>query len=322
MTSRHQQQSTDTRRADLAKPARRDTPRGPVAPDAPAKHDEAPQIANMPTATSLSTSKVLAGGMAAATSAVLGSYFGAFGTVGGAAAGSVATAVSTTVYQRSIERTRNSLRARVTANAYGPTARGHLQRRQAHGPQPVARHRHLPRALLATIVTGVAIFALGLGAVTGVELVHGAPLSGGSHGTSVGRVLGVSSASPVVPPAGSHHSAHRRPGTHSEPPSDSGPTEHSRQPQKPGELGGVLPNPPGQPQNPGGLGGVLPNQSGQSQHPGGGLGGLLPNQGLGGAPSGGSNQPGHPQAPGAVPGGLLPGPSNLGPPPGSDGSNG
>jgi len=112
---------------------------------------------------SLTMTKLAAGGLAAATSAVLGSYFGVLGTVGGAAAGSVATALSSEIYQRSFERLGG--RARPTA----------------------PRRRTLPRLVLGA----VAIFALGIGVVTGVEWVKGGPLSGGSRGTSLGRVLGV-----------------------------------------------------------------------------------------------------------------------------------
>jgi hypothetical protein len=67
----------------------------------------------MSKATELSTSKVVAGGMAAATSAVLGSQFGAFGTVGGAAVGSVVTTVGTSLYQRSLEHARSRVTARL-----------------------------------------------------------------------------------------------------------------------------------------------------------------------------------------------------------------
>jgi hypothetical protein len=111
---------------------------------------------------SLTMTKLAAGGLAAATSAVLGSYFGVLGTVGGAAAGSVATALSGEIYQRSFER---------------------LGGRRGTAP----RRRTLPRLLLGAVV----IFALGIGMVTGVEWVKGGPLSGGSRGTSLGRVLGV-----------------------------------------------------------------------------------------------------------------------------------
>lgn len=129
----------------------------------------------------MSGSKVVAGGLAAATSAVLGSYFGIFGTVGGAAAGSVVTALSSEIYQRSIERTTERLRSR--------SSQGSREPRYEHRQPPetnVRRGSMLPRVLLVSVV----MFALGIGVVSGLERVTGAPLSGGTHGTtSLGQVL-------------------------------------------------------------------------------------------------------------------------------------
>jgi hypothetical protein len=130
-------------------------------------------------------SKVLAGGLAAATSAVCGSYFGVFGTVGGAAAGSVATALSTEIYQRFLERTRDRLRPRSRQDGgragYGPPSRSATPTRREPGP----RGRMMPRLIVASVV----IFAVGMGVVTGIEWAGGEPLSGGSRGTSLGELL-------------------------------------------------------------------------------------------------------------------------------------
>jgi hypothetical protein len=131
-------------------------------------------------------SKVLAGGLAAATSAVLGSYLGVFGTVGGAAVGAVATALSTEIYHRSIERTADHLRSRVGGQ---PRGRQSLSARTVN----TGHRRAWPRVLVWSVV----IFALGIAVVSGVERIKGGPLSGGSQGTSLGRVLPVSLA-PVV----------------------------------------------------------------------------------------------------------------------------
>jgi hypothetical protein len=149
----------------------------------------------------LNTSKVVAGGLAAATTAVLGSYFGVLGTVGAAAATSVVTAVSTEIYQRSLNRTANRLRGRGTddtreldqwaperrqwAPERGQWAPERGQWEAARHPRPPARRSVLPGAVLSSLV----IFALGIGLVSGVEYARGAPLSGGSGGTSVGEVL-------------------------------------------------------------------------------------------------------------------------------------
>jgi hypothetical protein len=170
----------------------------------------------------LTMSKVLAGGMAAATSAVFGSYFGAFGTVAGAAFGSVATTVTTTIYQRSIERTRQSVKTKVqqvtgrtgdtsptdaapagTGNspaghplpgipAAGKARGGSLTAANRFDaetvrldPPPRSRRRSAKFMIFGTVM----IFAVGLALITGVEWAKGSPISGGTAGTSVGRVL-------------------------------------------------------------------------------------------------------------------------------------
>jgi len=139
-------------------------------------------------AETLNVSKVAAGGMAAATSAILGSYFGAFGTVGGAAAGSIATAVATQLYQRSLERTRESVRARVR-----PVALLSEQKTVRLAAVPARRSRGR-RSAKGLIVGTVLVFVLGLASVTGLEALKGSLLlSGSTHGTSVGHVLEPSS---------------------------------------------------------------------------------------------------------------------------------
>ena len=128
----------------------------------------------------LSSSKVMAGGLAAATSAILGSYFGVLGTVGGAAAGSVVSALSSEIYQRSIDRTADRLRSR--------TGRGEPTRdqpRQSDGPShPPARGLSVGSLVFGSIL----IFALGIAAVTGIEYFTGRPISGGDGGTTLSHL--------------------------------------------------------------------------------------------------------------------------------------
>ncbi|HEY2205596.1 MAG TPA: hypothetical protein VGH99_14075 [Pseudonocardia sp.] len=137
-------------------------------------------------------SKLAAGGMAAATSAVFGSYFGAFGTVGGAAAGSVATTVAARVYQRSLERTRDSVKSKVLpVRKDGAATSLDDQRtiRLSADEPPTGKQRGRPPVKLLLIGT-IAIFALGLALVTGVEAVKGSLLlSGDAPGTSIGRIV-------------------------------------------------------------------------------------------------------------------------------------
>jgi hypothetical protein len=267
-----------TQHGQHTQPSRPTSRRGPGAPPpgVPAPRgstEQTPRSAPVPTRTarSLTASKVLAGGLAAATSAVLGSYFGAFGTVGGAAAGAVATTVSTTVYQRSIERAGATLRSRIPS---GSSARPRLP--------DAARPRHLPRLLVTAVSATVIIFGLGIGAVTGVELVKGAPLSGGGPGTSVGRVLqpGQAASPPNTPPRRlspdweEHHQRGHRRSDNGAPAADQSGGQGPLGPQP----GGPLPNLPnlpgvgaqGQPQQPGA---TLPNlpgvgAQGQPQQPG------------------------------------------------------
>ena len=160
----------------------------------------------------LSTSKVLAGGMAAATSAVFGSHFGAFGTVGGAAVGSVVTTVGANLYQRSLERARDRVarqiplpatlasRTSLGAGKGAATAGCDAAGSDAAGPgaEPVVAAPAAPfplgRLIGMSLVGAVLFFALGIGLVTGIEWAKGSPLSGGTGGTSVGQAF-----APVAP---------------------------------------------------------------------------------------------------------------------------
>jgi hypothetical protein len=147
----------------------------------------------------LTVNKVLAGAGAAATSAVLGSFFGAAGTVAGAALGSVASTVAATFYQRYLDRTRDTIVARIRPVA-GGTSPSELTLPMQRGPQdetvcmrvepalPLAPPRR--RRWWAWVGATVLIFAIGLLAVTGFEWVKGSTLTSNGSGTSVGRVIG------------------------------------------------------------------------------------------------------------------------------------
>jgi hypothetical protein len=129
----------------------------------------------------LNTSKVVAGGLAAATAALVGSYFGVLGTVGAAGATSVVTALSTEIYQRSLDRTASRLRGQ------GGYARSERTPRAHPGPPA---ERSAGRSVLPGVVIGsLVIFAVGVGLVSVGEYARGAPLSGGSGGTSVGELV-------------------------------------------------------------------------------------------------------------------------------------
>jgi hypothetical protein len=170
----------------------------------------------------LTVNKVLAGAGAAVTSAVLGSYFGATGTVAGAALGSVASTVATTLYQHSLDRTRDTLVARVRLSRGRGTDLSDAPTVQLTLPQPrvspdssdeattqlrvepaspdsadqattqlrVEPALRMPRRRIWLLVGAtVLVFAIGLLVVTGLEWAKGSSLTTGQPGTSVGRVI-------------------------------------------------------------------------------------------------------------------------------------
>ncbi|MEU7813816.1 hypothetical protein [Pseudonocardia sp. NPDC049154] len=164
----------------------------------------------------LTVNKIIAGAGAAATTAVFGSFFGATGTVAGAALGSVVTTLGTTLYQRSLDRTKETVLARVKipgqkdavviAEPVDPLATIPLQRRADEGAGPTmlqpalgdaaaegapeqTRPWYTRKRLLLAAASTVVAFVVGLMVITGVEWIKGSPISGGTSGTSVSRVV-------------------------------------------------------------------------------------------------------------------------------------
>ncbi len=194
-------------------------PRPSPAADSAAHRPEAP--APTPAkAPDLTLNKVIAGAGAAATSAVLGSFFGATGTVMGAALGSVASTVATTLYQRSLDRTRETILARVRITPGRRTDLSDTPTVQLDVPaprdpsepattrlqvEPVLRR---PRRIWLWAGATVLVFVIGLMVVTGLEWAKGSSLTTGQPGTSVGRVL---------TPSSSGHDDRERTETTSEP---------------------------------------------------------------------------------------------------------
>ena len=107
----------------------------------------------------LSVNKVLAGAGAAVTAAVIGSFFGVAGTVVGAAIGSVASTIATSLYERSLNTTRDRIRARLNAGGGVDVE----ERPEPPAPRPWARWAG---------VTAM-VFLLGMLVVTGFEFVEG-----------------------------------------------------------------------------------------------------------------------------------------------------
>lgn len=161
----------------------------------------------------VSVTQVAAGALAAVTAAALGSTLGVAGTVVGAAVASVVTTVGSAVYRRSLERTQERLRARVIGGRGGsesdeaperkPDARDGVnddhEATVLLGPLGSVAPRGKPtstgRGALRTrwpvlLGASVVVFVVGMLLVTGVELIRGAPLAGGSGGSSVGHLFG------------------------------------------------------------------------------------------------------------------------------------
>jgi hypothetical protein len=200
----------------------------------------------------LSTSKVAAAGLASATTAVLGSYFGVLGTVGAAAATSVVSAVSSEVYQRSLDRTAHRLRSRGGERQRVVTEQRAVNEHRAVNEQravnePDRTRRPARGSILPAMIFGsLLIFALGMALVSGVEYVRGAPLSGGSGGTSIGDVLhgklspsgALSSTSKDVPVVGDLLGTNQENNDSTR----SNSTEHEQEKdrEKPGLINGVL----------------------------------------------------------------------------------
>lgn len=174
----------------------------------------------------LTSTRVIAGAGAAATSAVMGSFLGATGTVAGAALGSVVSTVGASVYQLYLDRTRETVRAHVrlpggrsvavTEQVEIPAPRstrqvGSAPARVVVTPADAAsgapgddvaaagagvpaagtgspRRRPL-RRWAPVVAAAVLAFVLAMLAVTGAEWLKGSTLTSGQPGTSVGRVL-------------------------------------------------------------------------------------------------------------------------------------
>jgi hypothetical protein len=170
----------------------------------------------------LTAAQVGASAGASATSAVGASFLGAGGTIAGAAVGAVITTVAGALYTRSLESAGSRLRDTTTvlvkrlpsdgvratsvpshlgdvtdpdagepagettvvtpAEPATPEEAGTLER-----AGEAARQRRRPWILVAIAAAG---FALAVFGISAVESLLGHPVSGGSGGTSVGRVIG------------------------------------------------------------------------------------------------------------------------------------
>ncbi|HWO62297.1 MAG TPA: hypothetical protein VNO31_19935 [Umezawaea sp.] len=161
----------------------------------------------------LKPAQIAAGALAAVTAAFLGSQLNVAGTIAGAAVASVISTIGGALYQSSIERTRESVRrvgskawvvkpvdgetASAAAAEAAETAAGTTAETEVDTEDKPSKIRRWPKVAAGSVL----VFVLGMLAVTGVEWVRGAPLSGGSAGTSLGAVVGKPTDRPNTPPA-------------------------------------------------------------------------------------------------------------------------
>ena len=111
----------------------------------------------------LRVSKLLAGGLAAISGAVVASRIGVEGTLTGAALTSIFVAVATALYSHSLTLAHGRMRRVLVRRAGGDTDTG----------QPAARPIRWQRVAVAAAV----VFVIAVGAITAVEVVAGQPLA-------------------------------------------------------------------------------------------------------------------------------------------------
>jgi hypothetical protein len=111
----------------------------------------------------LRVSKLLAGGLAAISGAVVASRIGVEGTLTGAALTSIFVAVATALYSHSLTLAHGRMRRLLVHRVGGDADTG----------QPAARPIRWQRVALAAAV----VFVIAVGAITAVEVVAGQPLA-------------------------------------------------------------------------------------------------------------------------------------------------
>lgn len=171
----------------------------------------------------LSIPQLLAGGLAAASAAVVASWLGVAGTVTGAVVASIVAAVSTALYKHSLERSSQVIRetlpvlpvlpdryrnAHLNGNAHLDHAGSETAKIGARRP-PRPRSGASPTAARrirwgAVAVSAVLTLIVGFGMLTVVEGVLGKPVEGGGGRFTVDRILGH---------GGSNHSDNTKPKT-------------------------------------------------------------------------------------------------------------
>lgn len=143
----------------------------------------------------LSVTQIVGGSLAAATAAALSSSLGVAGTIIGAATFSVITAVAGALYTQSLRRTRE----RVRAGAALP-----LRARRPAAPPPTATGApaltRSPIRISRLLAAAAVVFVVAFAGITAYELLTGAPISGGTAGTTLNEVTGTGAGDVDVAP--------------------------------------------------------------------------------------------------------------------------
>ncbi|MCP3800037.1 hypothetical protein NLX83_12295 [Allokutzneria sp. A3M-2-11 16] len=134
----------------------------------------------------ITTTKVVAGALAAVTAAVLGAQLGVAGTVIGAALASVISTIGGALYEHSLDRSRSAVREKIgTTRTEKLDAPTEVIARPGQEKKPWWTRR---RWWVVGATSGLA-FALAMVLVTGIELIGGQPLSGNGGGSTISKIF-------------------------------------------------------------------------------------------------------------------------------------
>jgi hypothetical protein len=211
----------------------------------------------------LSPTQVLAGSLAAVTSAVAASRLGVAGTLVGAALGSVVATIGQAYYEHYLDRTRRRVRAAVVrrvAMEDDPTQEQPVLSVPASGtipPSETGRSRAgrvVPERLsrgarwLALALSALAAFTIAVVVLTGYESATGEPISDNGRGTTIGRAVGaISNASQPGDTAGGSTAEPSAPATDTATPEPT--VTDTPTPNVTGPTAGPTGQPTGQPTN-------------------------------------------------------------------------
>ncbi|WP_086822212.1 hypothetical protein [Allokutzneria sp. NRRL B-24872] len=137
----------------------------------------------------ITTTKVVAGALAAVTAAVLGAQLGVAGTVIGAALASVVSTIGGALYEHSLDRSRTAVRDKIKTGQPEGTGKLDAPTEVIAVPGTERKPWWTRRRWWVVGATSGLAFALAMVLVTGIELIGGQPLSGNGNGSTVGTLF-------------------------------------------------------------------------------------------------------------------------------------